>query len=140
MPQPPRWATSSIPENITVSPEIHTGPWRWPGQRSRKPIVSGSIRPIPAGPWRAGVAVTVRPFASSTVSHGARPVAPPASRRAPETVVSTRPAPGRSARPAPSRLSAWWSWLMSTASSRPSPPGGSAGARVLRLPRPGKNR
>jgi hypothetical protein len=45
--------------------------------------------------------------------------APPASRRAPDSVVSTAPDWGSRARPAGSRLSSCWSWLSKTASIGP---------------------
>jgi len=52
----------------------------------------------------------VRPGADSSVlPHGRRPRAPPPSRAAPETVVTTVPTDGSSARPASSRLSPCWS-------------------------------
>ena len=61
------------------------------------------------------------PRAAST-SHGSSPRALPPSRCAPATVVTTTSAAGSNARPASSRLSAWWSWVSSTASIGPSSP------------------
>src|SRR5215207_3518825 len=86
---------------------------------------------LSGGPWRQGVAVTSMigfPGASSrVVAHGWRPRALPPSRLAPAAVVRTTPAAGSRARPAVSRLSPWWSWLSSTASTGPRSAAATAG-------------
>ena len=73
-----------------------------------KPITSPDSGSMPAGPWRAGVAVMVNdwpPFFNSVDAQGAKPSVLPPSRFAPASVVSTRFASLRNSRPEWSRLS-----------------------------------
>ena len=99
-------------------------------------MTSPVISRLAGGPCRHGVAMTSivgRPGASRRVVGPRRhPIALPPSRFAPDSVVSTTPADGSSARPASSRLSAWWSWLSSTASIGPMSAAAIAGPAAFR--------
>ena len=80
----------------------HRAPGRPSGARSRS--TSPAIGRLTGGPWRHGVAVTsigVAPaHRAASSAQGSSPRALPPSRFAPETVVTTTPADGSSARPA----------------------------------------
>ena len=106
---------------------------RWPSQRSANPITSPTIGRLSGGPCRHGRGGDLdrgRPAPRArVVSHGSRPRAIAAEPARARARWSRRRRPrGSSARPASSRLSAWWSWVSSTAS---------IGAELVRGERPG---
>ena len=103
-------------------------------------MTSPTIGRLSGGPWRHGVAVISivgRPTPSTAWSPSVEPLGVPPRRAAPDEFVTTTPAEGRSARPASSRLSPWWSWLTQHHIDRPDVLRGDAGP-VLRelVPQP----
>ena len=100
VPTSTRSATSRTPSYSTVSPEIHSTPWRWPSHRQREAddVADDRVaarRPVPA---RRGRDVDGRP--AGALERRRRPTAPSPragrpSRAAPATVVTTSPASRR---------------------------------------------
>ena len=104
--------------------------------RRRAPPPAGSAAGRAAPVWRSPRWSACPGAASSVVSQARSPRAAPPRRRAPAAVVTTTPADGSSARPASSRLSAWWSWLSSTTSTGSTSAAATAGAGDLAGRRP----
>ena len=120
-------------------------PGRSSAARSRSPWpASGRLS---GGPWRQGVAVTsIDGFPGALEPHCLPRLEPAGAARrvAGRRARWSRPARGggRSARPAASRLSPWWSWLSSTASIGGSSEAAMAGPVSLRdaVPQPNEYR